>query len=226
MKKTGWKTAIIAVLVVAVVSSLALAAWGGRGRGGRRGLGYGRDLPGGPRMGPQLGAMGPGGPGMLGRGRGRDGYPMPLMMLRRLDLTDEQVDAIKKIVEESKEKSEAAIKAVAEATKGLHETVTEGDEAKIREAATNLGKAIGDQAVLKAATMASVKEVLTDEQLKELEELKAKMKERAEKLPEEMKGPEFGPRFQRFGRRGGSWGAGQDFGRGPIGEGFGPPRRR
>jgi Spy/CpxP family protein refolding chaperone len=223
MKKTGWKTAILVALVVVVVSSPALAGRGGRGRSGRPGLGFGRNMPGEPRIGLQRGTMGFSGLGMLGIG-GRPGLcPVPLRILRQLDLTEEQVDAIKEVLKANQEKGEAARKAIAEATKALHEAVIKGDEEGIREEATNLGKALGDGAVLKASIITSVKKVLTDEQRKELDELTAKLKERAEKLSEQMKDPNIGPMFRPFGQRDNLRGQRRFLGRGlGLGAGRGP----
>jgi Spy/CpxP family protein refolding chaperone len=214
MKKTGWIKAILVVLVVVAVSSPALAGRGGRGRGGRLGPGPGWNMQGGPRMGPMYGVLGPAGPGMPGIG-GRLGVcPVPLRILRQLDLTDDQVEAIKEVLKANQEKGEAARKNIVEAMKAVHEAVVKGDEAGIREAATNLGKVIGNGAVLKAAIMASVKKVLTDEQREELQELTAKLKERAENLPQGIEGLGLGRRFQRFGRRGNFRGQGMGLGRG------------
>jgi len=223
MKKTGWKTAILVALVVVVASSPALAGRGSRGRGGRPGPGFGRNMPSEPRMGPQGGIMGFGGLGMPGIGVGPGVCPVPLRILRQLNLTDEQVEAINEVLKANQEKGEAARKAVSEAMKALHEAVIKGDEAGIREAAANLGKALGDGAVLKASTMTSVKKVLTDEQRKELEELTAKLKERAENLPQEIGAPGLGRMFQRFGQRGNYRGQGMGLGRGlGLGAGGGP----
>jgi len=223
MKKTECKAAILILLAVLVLSTQALAGRRGPGRGGRRGLGLGWNMQGGPRMEPPCGLIGPACPLMPGIGGGPGVCPMPLMILRQLDLTDEQVEAINEALKENKEKAEAARKAVAEATKALHEAVIKGDEAGIREAATNLGKAIGNGAVLRASTMTSVKKVLTDEQREELEELTAKLKERAEKLSEQMEDPNIGPMFRPFGQRGNFRGQGMGLGRGlGLGTGRGP----
>jgi Spy/CpxP family protein refolding chaperone len=216
MKKTGWIRTIVILLVIVAVSSPAFAGRGGRGRGGGPGRGLGWNMPGGPLMEPQGGLIGPACPFMPGIGRGAGVCGVPLRILRQLDLTDEQVEAIQKVFEANKEKAEASRKAIAEATKALHEATVKGDEAGIREAATNLGKAIGDGAVLRASTITSVKEVLTDEQREELEELTAKLKERAE----QMGVPNIGPMFRQFGQRGGFRGQGMGLGRG-LGMGAG-----
>jgi Spy/CpxP family protein refolding chaperone len=103
------------------------------------------------------------------------------MMLRGilpgLDLTDEQIEAIKQVHETNQEAMQAGQKAVAEATKALHDAVLQNNEADIRAAATNLGSAIGQCALLRAATMASIKAVLTPEQQAKLEQLQSRMKQ-------------------------------------------------
>jgi Spy/CpxP family protein refolding chaperone len=223
MKKTGLIRTIVIVLAIVAVSSPAFAGRGGRGRGGRPGPGLGWNMPGGPLMEPPGGLIGPACPFMPGMGGGPGVCGVPLRILRQLDLTNEQAEAIKEVLEANKEKAEASRKAIAETTKAVHEAVAKGDEAGIREASTNLGKAIGNGAVLRTATMASVKKVLTDEQREELEELTAKLKERVDKLPQGMGGLGLGRRFQRFGQRGGFRGQGMGYGRGlGLGAGRGP----
>lgn len=242
MRTVRWKTAIVIAIVAALVAGVALAAGprGGRGRGARRGPGM---EPGGPgQFGgrPEWGPIGPGGPGMGGgypnarqgvwRPRGMRGGPGmqrgpgvgmgPVWMLRGLDLTAEQIDAVKEIMEANKEAMQASHEAVAEARKALEEAVVAGaDEQDIRAAAAALSKAIGDGAVLRASTAASVKKVLTEEQLAELEE----RKERAEGFRERIQDPEFRGRLGRI-RGGRPGGLGDRRGvRGPtLGPGIGP----
>jgi len=210
---------MVILLVVVAVSSPVFAGRGGRGRIGGRGRGPGWDIPGGPLMKPQSGLIGPACPFIPGIGGGTGVCAVPLRILRQLDLTDEQVKAIQEVLEANKEKAEASRKAIAEATKALHEATVKGDEAGIQEAGTKLGKAIGKGAVLRASTMKSVKEVLTDEQREKVEELAAKLKERAEK----MKDPNLGLMLRPFGRRGGFRGQGMGLGGGlGLGAGRGP----
>jgi len=182
----------------------------------RRTRSPGWNMPGGPLTKPQGGLIGPVCPFMPGIGRGPGVCGVPLRILRQLDLTDEQVKTIQKVLEANKEKAETSRKAIAEATKALHEATIKGDEAGIQEAAKNLGKAIGNGAVLRASMMNSVKEVLTDEQREELEELTAKLQERAEQIGD----PNIGPMFRPFGLRGGLRGQGMGPGRG-LGMGAG-----
>jgi Spy/CpxP family protein refolding chaperone len=147
---------MIVALAVLVVAGLAFADWRPTGGGGFA--------------------------GEPGRFAMRHRCPDQLMMLRlilhTLDLTDEQRELIEEILDEARPDMEAAQEAVAEASTVLREAVMQGaDEDTIRAAASALGDAIGDQAVLKARTMASIKAVLTEEQLAELEELLARRAE-------------------------------------------------
>jgi len=192
MKKTGFKTVAVVALVLTVLLGLVLA---GPGRHGRR-----------PRGGPRsfddrAGGFGPGSRQFEGHGeRGM------LRMLGRLDLTDGQKESIKQITEASKEKNKTAAEAVGEARKALHEAVAKGDETAIRNAATNLGNVLGDQAVLRAQTMSSIKAVLTLEQLKKLEELKATMKEQKGEFRGKRDTTRFHHRMRGDRRPGDSWG--------------------
>ena len=230
MKTTGCKITILVVLCVLLVGGLLLAGPGGPvGRGGRQGaaFGPGRGNRGGPETGPPRPLMRAGRRPMLGERGGVERGMMLARALRSLDLTEEQKEQVKGILEAAKDKREATREALADATKRLHTAVTEGaDETAIREAAANLGKAIGDQAVLRASTMASIKEVLTDEQREQLE----KMKERVEKFREKMKDPEFRARLGGARTRGGVLQRGRrpgGLGAGPGGprSGFGGPGR-
>ena len=184
MKKTGFKSIAVVVLALTAMAGLVLAA---PGRGGNR-----------QRGGYEFGAEGP---GRFGMGMERPGGQAILHILGKLDLTDEQKESVKKITEEAKEKNKTAAEAVIEARKALREAVEKGDEEAVRKAATELGKALGDQAVLKVQTMASIKKVLTPEQLQKLEELKAKMKERAEEALDERDVPRLHQRSREFGQQ-------------------------
>lgn len=122
--------------------------------------------------------MGPGGPPM-GHGPGGPGGIMGVI-LHRLDLTDEQQTKIETILDASRDKMEPARKAVEAARKALDDAANgDANEAAIRSAAGTLGKAIGDEAVLRVATMKEIKAVLTAVQLKTLADIQAKMKAHA-----------------------------------------------
>ncbi len=221
MNTTRYKK--IAILVVPAVAILAvlvlcteLSAARGSGRyGGRRG-GWVYDRPG-----PERDMRTP----LRHRSAGPNSSATGIMQLvRRLDLTDEQSEQIKETVKANKEKIQAAQKAVAEARKALNETVAKGaDEAAIRDAATAVGKALGDAAVLRANTTASVKAILTDEQRTKLDELRKEGQERRANRTGEMQRPGGRVRFQQRGLREDAWHDGEPpYGRGQMF--YGPDR--
>ena len=167
MNRTGYKKAMVFVMVVMFLGSQALAAGGGRGR--RRGYGFGPEAYDGPETDSFRSPMAYGRGPMAGQRHG-----MQIAgVLRGLNLTEEQRESVKNILESVKDTSESGREAVADATKALHTAIAEGaGETAIREAAANLSKAIGDQAVSRAATIASIKEVLTEEQRQKLQKMK------------------------------------------------------
>ncbi len=216
MNRTGYKKAIVFVIVVVFLGGQALGA--GRSRGGRRGPGFGFGAYGGPETGSFRSPM------AYGRGLMSGQHGRPAMALRRLDLTEEQRERIKDILESARDTSESGREAVVDATKALHTAVAEGaGETVVREAAVNIGKVIGDQAVSRAATMASIKEVLTEEQLEQLQ----KMKDSESR--DDLDGVRIRGRGMRRGNQPGAPGRGQDrpgrsagrFGRGPDRQGRG-----
>ena len=163
------KLAISILLLAVVLAPLAMAEEpaprgprGGQGHGGRPG-GFG------------------GHPGM---GQGDIGQFILGRIGDRLELTEEQRTEIKGIFEDSKEDREALRAAIQEAMKALHEATQDGTEAEIIAAGKALGDAHTNQALQKAATMKSVKAVLTDEQIAQLGEVKAEMKERMQQRRE------------------------------------------
>lgn len=167
MNRTGYKKAMVFIAVVMFLGSPVFAGGGGRGR--MRGYGLGPGAYGGPGEDSFRSPMAYGRGPMAGQSRG----PGIAGALRRLNLTEEQRESVKNILESARETAETERKAIADAREALHKAVTEGaDETAIREAATNLGKVIGDQAVSRAATMTSIKKVLTEEQLEKLQKMK------------------------------------------------------
>jgi len=124
-------------------------------------------------------------------------------ILRKLDLTDKQKQQIKGIVEANREGLKQAIEARAAAIKAFGQAMEAGEEAGIRTAATVLGNAVADVAVIRIQTVAAIKAVLTPDQLKQLE----KMKERAKGLLEQqaVRGSlnsldKLGPKQPRLGK--------------------------
>ena len=189
MKATAYKTMIVVIALLLAVQGIAMAQEKGHERSGdRRFAGPGR--------------------------RGPQGAMMLRRMIRRLDLTDDQTKQVKTIVKNNKEAAEAAEKAIGQARKLVHQAVVKGaGEAEVRAAAASLGTAITDQAVNKAATMASIRAILTEEQLKELGELGVGRKGRGGRFgrgmgrgrgPGGMRGYGRGQRggWQKGGRRG------------------------
>jgi len=176
--KMRWKSIIVAGAVLAFLASEVMAqGWGG-------GPGRGWDRPGGPGMGFRargqrpIGPGGPqGGPGAwcpLGLGQGGSGR----LFARRLDLTDEQMEKIRTIVEE--QRSEA---------------------------------------------LASIKEVLTDEQTAQLDQMQERAGQSGRRMmrpgaPNRFNGA-MGDRWQRGAGRRGRMRPGRPFAGGP-GAGWGP----
>ncbi len=188
------KTLIISVILLAVV--LAPVAFAHPGEGGRRGPGGFRGRP---------GAGGPGG----FQGRPEHGDTGMLLLGRiadKLGLSEDQRAEIKAIVDGNREEAEEARKAVGEAMKALWQAAAEGSEAEIVAAGKAVGDAMTEQALLRANVWQQIKEVLTEEQLKQLEEMKARMKDRIQHYREGKKGKhcddgEDGGKRRRGGRR-------------------------
>jgi Spy/CpxP family protein refolding chaperone len=195
MKKTGVKIAIFVVLVAATLSVFVLgtqllAAGRPFDSGQRRGPMFGPMMFNRPNMWPQFGPMRPYGFDVPRRAEKKGVAPNLMQLLRRLDLTNEQAEQIKEILKTNKEKAQAAQKTIVEARKALNEAVLKGaNEAAIRDAATALGKTLGDAAVLRANVKASIEKILTNEQRTKLEELRKTMKEKSAKLLNKMQNP-------------------------------------
>jgi len=169
--------------IMVLAGLLAVVLWSGsvfaaaQDDGGRPSMNApGPGMPGMPPM-PGGPGMGSGAPGMRQGPGGPDGIMGAIM--HKLDLTDEQREKIETIMDENHAKTSAARRTVEKARKALEEAVSsDADEAAIRKAATALGTALGDEAVLKVKTMKEIKAVLTPEQIKKLDELKTEMKSR------------------------------------------------
>lgn len=120
--KAGWKTLIVAGVVLVVLRDQVMAQpWGGgpgRGQGRFRGPGRGGPGPMGQQWGPQdgRGAWRAPGAGQDGPGAwcplGLDRGAMRGLLGRRLNLTPEQREKIRSIVEESRSRVQARIKEV------------------------------------------------------------------------------------------------------------------
>ncbi|MHC4124040.1 MAG: Spy/CpxP family protein refolding chaperone [Planctomycetota bacterium] len=114
-------------------------------------------------------------------GPGREAGPGVGLILRlkeKLELSAEQVEKLKVINDEVKGQFKAAADSFKAKRDALNKAVESGaTEAEIRAAASEIGKAIGDQAVLRAGTKTNVDKILTDAQKAKLEELKKQHKE-------------------------------------------------
>lgn len=108
------------------------------------------------------------------------------MLKEKLGLTDEQAAQMEQLMTANKEKMTAARQLTEEKRKVLDAAVESGaGEEAIRTAAADLGKALGDAAVLRAANLAEVKKILTPEQFEKWQQ--AKQEHRG------MRGPGRGP---------------------------------
>jgi Spy/CpxP family protein refolding chaperone len=131
-------------------------------------------------------------PNELGPGRG------PGLMLRQLDLTEEQQEKIKSIHETNQKAMQEAREAVQKAMQALRQAVEdEGDEETVNTAAAAVGKAMGQRAIMRIKSQKAVKAVLTEEQLKKMEELKEKAKACREAFGDDGPGGFRGERQQR-----------------------------
>jgi Spy/CpxP family protein refolding chaperone len=101
------------------------------------------------------------------------GLGMVLRQKEQLGLSDEQVKKLEALESEVKEQLKAKNEAVRAKRDALDKAVDSGaSEAAIRAAAGEIGNAIGDHAVLRAATKTKVNAILTDAQKTKLEELR------------------------------------------------------
>jgi len=158
------------VLVIALLPAMAQAQAGG-GKGGRGD---------GPRGAGRMHQVGPGIMQRQGWDEGA-GAEMILRMKEKLNLSDEQVIQLEAIKEEAQGQFKTVNQAVRAKREALHTAATSGaGEAAIRTAATELGKAIGDQAVYGAVIKTKVDTVLTDAQKAQLKEMRQKRMERGE----------------------------------------------
>jgi protein CpxP len=114
----------------------------------------------------------------------------PGMMLRGIDLTEEQKTKVNELHKAAAPEMRAAMKEAIEARHALHELSISGsfDEAKAREIAQKGADAMARVSVLKAKTHSQVLAVLTPEQKKELADRAERRKERMEqRMQERMK---------------------------------------
>jgi Spy/CpxP family protein refolding chaperone len=129
--------------------------FGGPGPGGR----FGRGGPGGP--GGPMGALGP-------------------MMLGRLDLTSDQQDRVKQILDSHRVDQQAIGKRSMAAHDALESAITNGafDETLIRTRAADVAAVEADETVMRARIYAEVLQILTADQQAKLKTMQADMQQR------------------------------------------------
>ena len=141
---------------------------------------------------PAVGRGGPGrsgGPGPGGRfGRGRPGGPggpmgvLGPMMLERLELTSDQKDRVKQIVDSHREDQQAIGTRMMAAHNALESAITSGgfDDALIRTRSADVAAVEADETVLRARIYAEVLQILTSDQQAKLKTMQAEMQQRRE----------------------------------------------
>lgn len=160
MSTAGKRIAVAVTAAMLGLGGLALSARGDDPSG-----------PSGPGDGPGMGGPppaafdGPGGPPM------HRGF-RPEMDRRPpgVDLTDAQRQKIKSILDSHKDQIVQTVQATVERRQALHDATTAAnpDEKAIRAAADDLGRALGDEAVLTAKTRQEILPVLSDTQRQQL----------------------------------------------------------
>lgn len=116
-----------------------------------------------------------------------------LKLKEELGLSDSQVEQLEALKGEIKEQMKTSREAVKAKREALQEAIKAGaEESAVRAAADELGKALGDQAVLRVSTKAKIDGILTEDQKSKLKELKgrrAKGKSKAGEFAKGRKGP-------------------------------------
>jgi Spy/CpxP family protein refolding chaperone len=132
--------------------------------------------PGGPmgRRGGPGGPMGPGGPG---------GFMGP-MMLGQLNLTSDQQDRVKQILDSHRDEQRALGQRAMTAHQALEDAITGStfDESAIRGRAADVSAVDADAAVSQAKIYGEVFQILSGDQQKKLQQIQADMKTRAQQM--------------------------------------------
>jgi translation initiation factor IF-2 len=149
----------------------------GRGmRGGPQGDMQGGGMRGGPQGGMRGGPQGDmQGGGMRGGPQGGDSMRM---VIRQLDLTDDQKAKIQELMKGNREKTQKQMTDMAALQKKLQAAVEAGDEAAITAAGQELGKAIAEGAKIRMQERKAVEAILTPEQREKATKLRKEMEEK------------------------------------------------
>ena len=163
----------------------------GRGmRGGPQGDMQGGGMRGGPQGDMQGGGMrgGPQGGGMRGgpqgdmQGGGMRGGPQGgdsmRMVIRQLDLTEDQKAKLQELMKGNREKAQRQMTDMAALQKKLQAAVEAGDEAAVTAAGQELGKAIVEGAKIRMQERKAVEAILTPEQREKATKLRKEMEEK------------------------------------------------
>jgi protein CpxP len=159
-------------LTIGAVAIVAIAALGYAGvqaqntdSGPGQSMGRGRGGPGFGRF---------GGPG------GRGGPLGELGIINRLNLTEDQRNQVRQLMESRQEETRALAEKLRSAHEGLQAAVTANsfDEGTIRARSADVASAEADMAVARGRLHADVLQILTAEQRTRLNQLQAQMKER------------------------------------------------
>lgn len=160
---------------VGILAVVALAAWGVvRVVYAAQGPSDGRGAWGGRGMGLHAGFGGERGRGPLGR-LVRANVGRLITLGAELNITDEQREQLKAIVHAHRDETAQVVQKLVEKKQALREAVMAqpADEDAIRAASNDLGKAVGDAAVLGSKIIAEARGVLTPEQLELIEQFLA-----------------------------------------------------
>jgi Spy/CpxP family protein refolding chaperone len=200
MRTIGRNITVTVLVVTAILSMIAIAGPGDSNTGWGRGPRYLSDRPGGGqpqrhmRRGPMAGPNWQNAP-----------HQNRIFQLieRRLGLTNEQRDQIRQIRQTHRKEQQNARQTVADARKALQDAIaTDAEPEEIRKAASALGTAIGEQAIQRVNTVKAIKEILTNEQIEQLENIG----ERSQRFRERARDHEFRERLQPVrGRRSERW---------------------
>jgi Spy/CpxP family protein refolding chaperone len=154
-------TAIAVIVASAGYQNLSAQGPGFGGPGGGRGGGPGRGGPGG-----LAGIAGP--------------------MLERLDLTTDQRDRVRQIMESHRDEQRTLADRSRQAHEALNDAITSTfDESAIRARSADVATVDADMAVAQARVYGEMMQVLTPDQQQKLKQMQADMKARAEKMRQE-----------------------------------------
>jgi Spy/CpxP family protein refolding chaperone len=115
------------------------------------------------------------------------------MMLERLDLTSDQRDRVRQILDSHRDDQKALGDRAMKAHEALQDAITGTfDESAIRARSADVAAVDADMAVAQARVYNEVLQILTSEQQQKLKTLQAEMKERRSRM--EQRRPERGDR--------------------------------